>query len=68
MVGSVDAPEPGFRPGALGVLARWGSGTRRGLWRALAGSGMRWGPGARRRALEHAGGSGARRGAAFPGD
>lgn len=36
MVGSVDAPEPGFRPGA-----RWGPGTRRGFWRA-GGSGMRW--------------------------
>ena len=70
MVGSVDAPEPGFRPGALGalaraggsarqnmvggeparfsprralgILARWGPGMRRGSWRALAGSGIRW--------------------------
>lgn len=78
MVGSVDAPEPGFRPGALGalaraggsarqnmaaseparfsprralgILARWGPGMRRGSWRALAGSGMRW------RALACAGG------------
>ena len=62
MVGSVDAPEPGFRPGA-----RWGPGTRRGfrhalgalacaggLWRA-GGPGMRWGPGARWRVLAHAG-------------
>ena len=37
MLGSVNAPEPGFRPGA-----RWG------LWRAgvlarVGGSGMRWG-------------------------
>ncbi len=61
MVGSVDAPEPGFRPGA-----RWGPGTRRGFrhalagsgvlgawhalgaWCALAGSGACWGSGARR--------------------
>ena len=67
MVGSVDAPEPGFRPGA-----RWGPGTRRGFRRALGalacagglwragGPGMRWGPGARWRVLARAGGSGMR--------
>ena len=54
MLGSANAPEPGFHPGALGswhasgVLACAG-----GLWHALGGSGMRWwglarsGPGAR---------------------
>ena len=35
MVGSINAPEPGFRPGA-----RWGSGVRWGFWHALAGSGV----------------------------
>ena len=56
MVGSVDAPEPGFRPGArwgvlarAGVLARvGGSGAlgglaRSGAWRALVGPGACWG-------------------------
>ena len=49
MLGSVNAPEPGFRPGArwglwrAGVLARvGGSGMRWGLVR-VGGSGMRWG-------------------------
>ena len=43
MLGSANAPEPGFHPGALGswhasgVLACAG-----GLWHALGGSGMRW--------------------------
>ena len=60
MVGSVDAPEPGFRPGArwgpgtrrgfrhaLGALARWGAWHALGAWCALAGSGACWGSGVR---------------------
>lgn len=31
MVGSVDAPEPGFRPGALGALARAGGSARQNM-------------------------------------
>lgn len=42
MVGSVDAPEPGFRPGALGILARWGFWYAGALAHA-AGSGARRG-------------------------
>ena len=60
MLGSVNAPEPGFRPGArwglwrAGVLARvGGSGMRGGLVR-VGGSGRRW------RALARVGGSGMR--------
>ena len=79
MVGSVDAPEPGFRPGALGALARAGArlartwppanppGFRPGALGILArwGSGMRWGFWYAG-ALAHAAGSGARRGVGFP--
>ena len=44
MVGSINAPEPGFRPGA-----RWGFWRVLGVWRMLGalarwGSGVRWGP------------------------
>ena len=41
MLGSANAPEPGFRPGALGARhvlggsGMPGPGTRRGVWRAL---------------------------------
>ena len=60
MVGSVDTPEPGFRPGA-----RWGVLARAGVLARVGGSGMRWGPGARWRALARWG-PGARRGFGVP--
>ena len=54
MVGSVDAPEPGFRPGA-----RWGPGMRRGFRHALGALACAGG-------LWRAGGSGACWGFGFP--
>lgn len=57
MVGSVDAPEPGFRPGALGALARAGGSARQNMAaseparfspRRALGILARWGPGMRR--------------------
>ena len=73
-VGSVDAPEPGFRPGALGALARAGGSARQNMAaseparfspRRELGILARWGSGTLG-ALAHAAGSGARRGVGFP--
>lgn len=78
MVGLVDAPEPGFRLGTLGALARAGGSARQnmaaseparfsprralGFWHAL-GVLVRWGLWRMLRALARVGG-----GSAFPGD
>lgn len=74
MVGSVDAPEPGFRPGALGILARAGGSARQNMAaseparfspRRALGILARWGPGMRW-GFWYAGGSGSRSGVGFP--